>query len=256
MSGGFTVALVLVVLAAVFEGISVFPRLPAFWFGFLAILGSGCIDDARDLRPLSKGVLQIGSALVTVSLLIVGGLLPPNPKLIGLLVFWVVGIINAFNLLDNMDGLTGGVDAIASLSVGFLIISPAQAGRLLTVVLAGALLGFLIHNFSPARVFLGDAGSHIVGFTLAVLPLYSLDLAPPDWRSAVACAVIFLIPVGDTVFVTLRRIRESRPFYIGGRDHSSHWLLSLGLSEGMVAVIFYLAAVSSAIVAYLILHSK
>ena len=244
------------VLAVAFEGISVFPRLPAFWFGFLAIFVSGFIDDVRDLGPLSKGFLQFASALVTISLLIFGGLLPPNPKLIALLVFWVVSIINAFNLLDNMDGLAGGVGAIASLSMGFLIISSAQAGRLLTVLLTGALLGFLIHNFSPARVFLGDAGSHIVGFTMAVLPLYSLDLAHPDWRRAMACAVILLIPVGDTVFVTLRRTLENRPFYIGGRDHSSHWLLSRGLSEGMVAIGFYLAAVSSSAAAYLILRSK
>ena len=83
-----------------------------------------------------------------------------------------------------------------------------------------------------------------------------MDLAQPDWRCATALVIILLIPIGDTAFVTLRRILEDRPVYIGGRDHSSHLLLSRGFSEKTVVVIFYLAAILSSTVAYLVLRSK
>ena len=256
LSGGVTAGLVVVALTVLVGGRSAFTELAGFWLGFLAIMATGLVDDLFDLAPLSKLLCQTASALIAIGFLVFESRIPSDPLSFGFLLVWVVGIINTFNLLDNMDGLAAGVGVVAALSLGLLIVSPGQPGRLVTVRLAGSLLGFLIHNFSPARVFLGDAGSHTIGFSLAVLPLYSMDLAQPDWRCATALAIILLIPIGDTAFVTLRRILEDRPVYIGGRDHSSHLLLSRGFSEKTVVVIFYLSAILSSTVAYLVLRSK
>ena len=145
-------------------------------------------------------------------------------------------------LLDNMDGLAGGVGAIAALSVGFLILSPATPSRFLAVLTAAVLLGLLAHNFSPASIFIGDTGSHVLGFTLTCLPLYTLNAVNPDWRQWTALVVILLVPIADTILVTLRRTVEMRPSYVEGKDPTSHWLLSHGLSERQVAAVSYVVA--------------
>ena len=233
---------VLLTLTMAFEGISVLNELKAFWLGFLAIGIAGLIDDLRGLSPLRKLLWQIVASSLTLALLAFELRVPSDPVSLGCLLLWLVAVVNAVNLLDNMDGLAGGVGAIAALSVGFLILSPGMPGRLLTVLMAAVLLGFLAHNFSPASIFLGNTGSHVLGFTLACLPLYTLDSVKSDWRQWIALVMILLVPIADTILVTLRRTLEMRPFYVGGKDHSSHWLLSRGLSERQVAAVFYVAA--------------
>ena len=155
--------------------------------------------------------------MATVFLLAQEGRIPSQPLHLGLLTLWIVAIINAWNLLDNMDGLVGGVGAIACLTIaiGFLP-SSAAVESLLMVVLAGSLLGFLVHNFSPASVYLGDTGTHVLGFTLATVPLYSMDLREPDWYHSVVLLTMLLVPIGDTGFVAIRRILGNRPLYVGG----------------------------------------
>ena len=253
MSGGLTVSFILTALMLLFEGPGSFADLCAFWVGFLAVLALGLIDDLRGLGPLSKLLLQILSAMATVFLLAQEGRIPSQPLHLGLLTLWIVAIINAWNLLDNMDGLVGGVGAIACLTIaiGFLPSSSAAVESLLMVVLAGSLLGFLVHNFSPASVYLGDTGTHVLGFTLATVPLYSMDLREPDWYHSVVLLTMLLVPIGDTGFVAIRRILGNRPLYVGGKDHSSHWLLSQGYRERQVALIFYCAALGCSLLACL-----
>ncbi len=249
MSGGLTLVPVLMALALAFEGVSAFSELKAFWLGFLAIAIVGLIDDLRGLSPLSKLVWQIVSCSLTLAFLVLELRIPSDPVTLGCFLLWLVAVVNAVNLLDNMDGLAGGVGAIAALSVGFLILSPGMPGRLLTVLMAAVLLGFLAHNFSPARIFLGDTGSHVLGFTLACLPLYTLNSVYSDWRQWAALVMILLVPIADMILVTLRRTLEMRPFYVGGKDHTSHWLLSHGLGERQVATVFYAAAACCSVAA-------
>src|SRR3990170_225965 len=157
-----------------------------------------------------------------------------------LTILWVIGITNALNLLDNMDGLASGVTAIASLA--YFALAAQQVFFLVAafaLALAGSSLGFLRYNFPPARIFLGDAGSLFLGFLLAALAL-KLDLVGASGivRAAVA-ALILGVPVFDTLLVVVARLRGGRPVYVGGTDHFSQRLAGLGLSDRNIALLTY-----------------
>ena len=146
-------------------------------------------------------------------------------------VLWIVGITNAVNLLDNSDGLAASTTLVASLGAGAIAALYGQnliAG--LSFALAGAALGFLWHNWHPASVYLGDAGAYFLGFLLAIVTLrlrpVSIDL---PW-SALIPVLLLLLPIADTCFVVLRRLRERRHPFTAGRDHLSHLLMDRGLS--------------------------
>ena len=146
-------------------------------------------------------------------------------------VIWIVGITNAVNLLDNSDGLAASTTLVASLGAGIIGALYGQyliAG--LSFALAGAALGFLWHNWHPASVYLGDAGAYFLGFLLAIVTLrlrpVSIDL---PW-SALIPVLLLLLPIADTCFVVLRRLRERRHPFTPGRDHLSHLLMARGLS--------------------------
>ena len=146
-------------------------------------------------------------------------------------VIWIVGITNAVNLLDNSDGLAASTTLVASLGAGIIAALYGQyliAG--LSFALAGAALGFLWHNWHPASVYLGDAGAYFLGFLLAIVTLrlrpVSIDL---PW-SALIPVLLLLLPIADTGFVVLRRLRERRHPFTPGRDHLSHLLMDRGLS--------------------------
>ena len=146
-------------------------------------------------------------------------------------VIWIVGITNAVNLLDNSDGLAASTTLVASLGAGIIAALYGQyliAG--LSFALAGAALGFLWHNWHPASVYLGDAGAYFLGFLLAIVTLrlrpVSIDL---PW-SALIPVLLLLLPIADTCFVVIRRLREKRHPFTPGRDHLSHLLMDRGLT--------------------------
>ena len=146
-------------------------------------------------------------------------------------VIWIVGITNAVNLLDNSDGLAASTTLVASLGAGIIAALYGQyliAG--LSFALAGAALGFLWHNWHPASVYLGDAGAYFLGFLLAIVTLrlrpVSIDL---PW-SALIPVLLLLLPIADTGFVVIRRLREKRHPFTAGRDHLSHLLMDRGLT--------------------------
>ena len=196
----------------------------------------GLVDDLFQLRPTAKLVGQ----LVAASVLLMSGI---GVWLTGVYIvdvmvslFWFIGITNALNLLDNMDGLAGGVGAIAAsfMGVNFLLAGDvALAG--VAFAFAGALVGFLVHNYPPARIFMGDSGSLFTGLVLAGL---ALSPAPGLSRSLFAVvvvpAVVLAVPILDTTFVTLTRLLEGRPVSKGGKDHTSHGLVALGIPEERV----------------------
>ena len=200
------------------------------------IFALGLVDDLVQLRPTTKLVGQLVAAAV---LLMSGiGVWLTGFYIVDVMVslFWFIGITNALNLLDNMDGLAGGVGAIAAsfMGVNFLLAGDvALAG--VAFAFAGALVGFLVHNYPPARIFMGDSGSLFTGLVLAGL---ALSPAPGLSRSLFAVvvvpAVVLAVPILDTTFVTLTRLLEGRPISKGGKDHTSHGLVALGIPEERV----------------------
>ena len=153
---------------------------------------------------------------------------------IALTAFWLIGITNAINLLDNMDGLAAGISAIAALSLAVGFGASGQTYEILLLsIFAGALVGFLVFNFNPASIFMGDCGSMFIGFFLASSVL--LNQIGGRSRGIVSVlavpALILFVPIFDTTFVTVLRKIWGRKASQGGRDHTSHRLVALGLSE-------------------------
>jgi UDP-GlcNAc:undecaprenyl-phosphate GlcNAc-1-phosphate transferase len=169
---------------------------------------------------------------------------------------WLVGLTNAFNLLDNMDGLCAGTALIVAvmLLIGFwtgVSRDNAIAEMTLLASLAGAAAGFLVYNFPPASIFMGDSGSMLFGFTLAALALGNKGVraSRSDVLSVIiGPAFVLLIPIFDTSLVTVARLLSGRSPAVGGRDHSSHRLVAIGLSErNAVLVLWALASVGGGI---------
>lgn len=196
---------------------------------YVAILGF--LDDRLDFPPLAKLLGQTAAA----ALLVVNGVIFPFsawPAFNALLtMIWVIGITNAFNLIDNMDGLCGGVAAIAAISGAALAFLRGDGERaVLLLILAGACGGFLVYNHKPARIFMGDCGSMFLGFNLAALAVVPSRSTVPLLDNLYALPA-FLYPLFDTALVSVLRRRAGRPISVGGRDHSSHRLVSAGMSE-------------------------
>jgi UDP-GlcNAc:undecaprenyl-phosphate GlcNAc-1-phosphate transferase len=216
----------------------------------------GLADDLWSLKPATKLVIEIGVASM---FLFFGYRLNWTHGITldsMLTLFWIVGLTNAFNLLDNMDGLCAGVAFIAGAAflVGALPVgvgSPAFFDVRYLAGLLGALLGFLVYNVHPATIFMGDSGSLVIGVSLAglTLTLGSEMASRQSVLSVIAVPVlVLLIPIFDTTLVTVSRILSGRPTSVGGRDHSSHRLVAIGLSErSAVMLIWLLAAIGGAI---------
>jgi UDP-GlcNAc:undecaprenyl-phosphate/decaprenyl-phosphate GlcNAc-1-phosphate transferase len=240
MMGGAAIFITTVLAAIIFV-----PHTPKT----LVILGSssflflvGLIDDILHIKPYQKLIGQ----LIGTSIVIGFGLVLPwtNSDIlnIGITVFWLIGITNAINLLDNMDGLAAGISTVAAFSLSLGLLSNGQVNELLLVsVFIGALLGFLIFNFNPASIFMGDCGSLFIGFFLAS----SVMLTEVGGRSRSVFSVlavpvlILFVPIFDTTFVTILRKMWGRKASQGGRDHTSHRLVALGLSERSAVLMLY-----------------
>jgi UDP-GlcNAc:undecaprenyl-phosphate GlcNAc-1-phosphate transferase len=219
----------------------------------------GLADDFLHTKPYQKLIGQVmGSAFI-----IYYGLALPwtnySALNVALTIFWLIGITNAINLLDNMDGLASGIAIIAS---GFLALSFLATGQLTEALMlatfAGALLGFLVYNSSPASIFMGDCGSMFIGFFLASAAL--VNVSGGRSRSllpvlAVPILVLF-IPIFDTTFVTIIRKLSGRAASQGGRDHTSHRLVALGMSERHAVWMLYGLAALSGVLALLVQEVK
>ena len=211
----------------------------------------GLLDDLVSLRAQLKFVLQL---LAGVTLLSFGGLLDVSPWYVGnvvLTLFWFVALTNAFNLLDNMDGVAAGVGAIAAFFLGVAYArQQAWLHAALAWSLAGATLGFLRYNFHPARIFMGDAGSLFLGAALAGLAATSPTVVSGSLVSILFVPLtIVTIPILDTALVTITRTLAGRSIAEGGRDHTTHRLVALGLGERQVALLLYAFAALGGLVA-------
>ena len=215
----------------------------------------GLLDDILNIKPYQKLVGQLFGAVFVIGM---GFTLPLTGYQlldIWITVFWLIGITNAINLLDNMDGLAAGISGIAALSlaIGFAV-NGQSAEVVLVSVFVGALAGFLIFNFNPASIFMGDCGSMFVGFLLAS----SVLLTETGGRSrgilsilAVPVLILF-VPIFDTTFVTILRKMWGRKASQGGRDHTSHRLVALGLSERSAVLMIYAFAAGAGMLSLLV----
>ena len=248
--------------AVVVSYIAFLPKTPIGWRIIIAstfLFFVGLVDDVIHTKPYQKLIGQImGSAFI-----IYYGLSLPwtnsLPLNMALTIFWLIGITNALNLLDNMDGLAAGISVIASCFLGLSFLhTDQQTEALMVLTFAGALLGFLIYNSNPASIFMGDCGSLFVGFYLASTAL--VNVSGGRSRSflpvlAVPILVLF-IPIFDTTFVTVLRKISGRAASQGGRDHTSHRLVALGMSERHAVWLLYVLAALSGILALLVHRMK
>jgi UDP-GlcNAc:undecaprenyl-phosphate GlcNAc-1-phosphate transferase len=187
------------------------------------------VDDIKSLPRTVRLAAQLGAAVAAWEVGFRVQATDLESVNLLLTVFWIVGITNAFNLLDNMDGLSAGLASVSALSfavMGLLGDQPVVAIGMLG--LAGASLGFLAHNKHPAKVFMGDAGSLFIGFLLALMGI-RLQFENLVSVTFLVPVVVLGLPIFDTTLVVLSRLRHGRPIFLGGRDHVSHRLVRTGL---------------------------
>jgi UDP-GlcNAc:undecaprenyl-phosphate GlcNAc-1-phosphate transferase len=229
------------------EAYRVESKLAAMLVGCALIFAVGLLDDVLGER-FHVGLKLAGQVLAAL-VLVAGGIrtdvLFNEPLNVALTLVWVVGITNAFNLLDNMDGLSAGVAFVASL---VLLLNAWLLGEffisLVLVAFMGSLLGFLVYNWHPASIFLGDCGSLFIGFTLAALTLLEryVSHASSTLFPVLMPVLVLALPILDTATVTVIRIREGRPIYVGDSRHLSHRLVSLGMQPPLAVTTIYLIA--------------
>ncbi len=220
-------------------------KLRGLLLGSTLAFGVGLADDVLGSR-FHVGAKALGQVLAALALIVADvrtSFLPFEWMNSVVTLLWVVGVTNAFNLLDNMDGLSAGVAFVAS---GVLLINAWFLGEfficLILTAFMGSLLGFLVFNFNPASVFLGDCGSLFIGYVMASLTLLEryVSHASSTLFPVLMPALVLAVPLLDTATVVAIRIREKRPIYVGDSRHLSHRLVSLGLSQRASVLVIYL----------------
>lgn len=223
-------------------------ELAVILLGVVGMMILGWLDDRHELSPASKFTGQFLIALLVAA----GGVritlfVPSLAFSYAITVLWIVGITNALNFLDNMNGLCAGISSIAA---AFFAIAAARHGQYLVGAIAllgcGALLGFLPWNYPRAAAFLGDAGSHVAGFLLAVLSIlpsfYSSDR--PNTIAVISPLLVLIVPLTDLASVVWIRARLGRPPWIGDTNHFSHRLVRAGLSKPQAVALLWVAGLA------------
>ncbi len=223
-------------------------RFAALYAGLALLHLTGLYDDFKNLKAIWKFILQLASAAIIASggFLIRSLTLPYLGRLdLGwgsypLTVAWLVCIANALNLIDGMDGLAGGIGAFAAASMGVIALlqgSPQTAA--LSFALVGALVGFLIYNFPPAKIFMGDSGSLFLGLCLGSLPLIGGISKASAFGSLIVPVTLLTVPILDTATAILRRLRRRKSILSPDKEHIHHKLLGMGLSERQILAVIY-----------------
>jgi UDP-GlcNAc:undecaprenyl-phosphate GlcNAc-1-phosphate transferase len=217
----------------------------------------GLWDDLKNLPPLPRFIGQSVAGLVVAAALVLGSNVanPTGSTFADVLitVIWVVGICNSINFFDNLDGGAAGTAAISAIFLTYLAINSGQAFvAALSIVVAGATLGFLIWNRAPARIYMGDAGALFLGVLLATLTIR----LNPDTQTSIgsfATPILLLaIPILDTTVAVLSRLRRGVSPFLGGKDHLSHRLVRAGLSRKMAAIALWLLSATFAFFAVIL----
>ena len=221
-------------------------QLLAILLGAVAITVLGWLDDKHELRPLAKFTGQVLIALLLAAAGVRITLFVSNPIFsYAVTMLWLLTVINAFNFMDNMNGLCAGLGAIAAVNFAALAAGEGQyLVALIALLMCGALAGFLPYNFPNAQAFLGDAGSHLTGYLLAVLailPHFHTEQNPRP-LAVLTPLVVLAVPLLDLAWVVVLRWRLGKPFYLGDTNHLSHRLVRAGLSKTTAVLVIWLIA--------------
>ncbi|HUW39935.1 MAG TPA: MraY family glycosyltransferase [Rectinemataceae bacterium] len=269
IAGGFFVAALVVfaVMPIRNDALDVDLRL---WVALIAAGGYwilGLVDDFRPLKARLKFIVQFALAIAVVAagsyFRVIEFPIKPYSVDLGwvgpaLTVFWIVGITNAFNLIDGMDGFAGGMALIGAVVWTLLFFKEGQyLPALVAVAMAGSVFGFLFYNFPPASIFMGDSGSLLLGYLLAVLPLLGSQGSMTDAGLIPAITICF-IPILDTFAAILRRWKQGVSFFTPDRYHVHHKLLNLGFSTRQILAIIYslCAALGATVLASVYLNPR
>jgi len=215
------------------------------------LFAMGLVDDKKHLGPGIKLLVQFVAALVVAGFAQTRVEFFIENRLITsiLSAVWIVIIINAFNFLDNMDGLAAGIAAIAC---SILFVAAAMSGQVfvggLAILVVGTLLGFLVFNFPPAGIYMGDAGSLVVGFFVALLTLrttYYHEALSGRWYPVLLPIIVMAVPLYDSISVTLLRISQEKSPFVGDTQHFSHRLQKRGLTNTQTVLTLYLATLAT-----------
>ena len=222
--------------------------------GILLIVG--LIDDLKDLNFKTKFFWQFVAATILIMFDMRIKFIHPEYLAIILSYIWIIGIINAVNLIDIMDGLSSGIAIIATLTF-FAIHSPFEASyvNFAAITLAGACLGFLKHNFHPAKIFMGDAGSMFIGLILSALSLganYSVN----NQIAVFTPILILIVPIYDTFYIMIKRMQKGKSIFLGSKDHVAVRLKINGWSTRKIVLTLYFTAFIASVLAYTITQSN
>lgn len=228
--------------------------------GGLIVFLTGLLDDLYDLRAMTKLALQSLAALIVIAsgyrfkFMIIpfgAGILDFGNVSYFLTFFWLVGITNAINLIDGIDGLAGGISALAALAFGlFFMFSSSLLPAEICLALVGSLIGFLIFNLPPAKIFMGDSGSLFLGYILAVIPLMSQYKGFQGEDIGVfSAATVLSIPIFDTLMAIFRRLRSRKSLFSSDCEHLHHKLLARGYQTPQILAILYLLTIVLGMVA-------
>jgi UDP-GlcNAc:undecaprenyl-phosphate GlcNAc-1-phosphate transferase len=228
----------------------------AILFGAIGMLLVGLWDDKKESRPAVKFLAQFAvAALVAASGARITLFVHSTLFSFVITILWILTVINAFNFMDNMNGLCGGLGAIGAFYFGLsaaLAPKPQYLVALIAFLVCGALAGFLPHNFPRAKSFLGDSGSHLVGYLLAVLAIlpHFYTAQNPHSLAVLTPLLILAMPLGDLVWVVILRWRLGKPFYVGDNNHLSHRLVRMGLSRTRAVLLIWLLAIALGALAF------
>ena len=223
-------------------------RFISLFLGVSLIQAIGLIDDFRPINALLKFFLQLLAAIiVTAGGFLIRSVTLPYLGSLGLGLFaypitvlWLVGISNAINLIDGMDGLAGGISAFAALSMGIIaLIQGSTVTSVLCFALFGAILGFLVFNFPPAKIFMGDSGSLFLGFCLAVFPLVGGISKVSAFGTLLVPVTLLTIPILDISTSVIRRLRNKVSIIHPDKEHIHHKLLDMGLNQRQILWVLY-----------------
>ena len=248
--GGAAIYASFVVALLIFGGRAEVRQMVGIVVGATSVSIIGVLDDARGVRPSLKLLGQLLASVVVIVSGLQVQLFHSQAVNIALTMLWIAGITNALNLLDNMDGLSGGIAAIAA--AHFLLLAALNGQFLvgaLSAALLGACIGFLRYNFNPASIFMGDTGSLFIGFVLASVAV-KLRFANTYVVTWMVPPVVLLVPIFDTTLVVVSRLRRGKnPLTTPGKDHLSHRLVTFGCTRREAVLICWLIGSSAGMVA-------
>jgi len=256
VSGGVAIALTMTPMLVIKSFEYSFPnKLIIGLFGALAMFFLGLYDDIFELKSFQKLILQILIVMIVVSFGVKVSMFGKPFNFI-ITVFWILGLTNAFNLLDNMDGLSGGITVISSSFLGVYFLNFGNfALAFVSFTVSASFLGFLVFNFNPARIYLGDSGSLIAGYLLSIISILGTKESGASLLIIILFPILILIvPIIDTLFVSITRRLRGQPIFEGGKDHISHRLVLLGLSEKQAVYILYSVSIMFGISVFVIKH--